>query len=132
MFTAIHNALRWEPIWKSGKATLSDATAANPTGTPQHMARQMTEEKRARLDADAAAARLSDVLESTTDSVLVLDKDWRITYRNRRAIDLVGAGRDISLGTYFWKAYPEAVGSTFQQRYVFAMENQIRGIFRAT
>lgn len=85
----------------------------------------MTAEKRADLEADTAAARLSDVLESTTDSVFVLDKDWRITYRNRRAINLVGAGRDISLGTYFWKAFPEAVGSTFQQRYVFAMENQI-------
>jgi diguanylate cyclase (GGDEF)-like protein/PAS domain S-box-containing protein len=85
----------------------------------------MTEEKRARLEADTAAARLSDVLESTTDSVFVLDKGWRITYRNRRAISLVGAGRDISTGRDFWGAFPEAVGSTFQQRYVFAMENQV-------
>jgi diguanylate cyclase (GGDEF)-like protein/PAS domain S-box-containing protein len=86
------------------------------------MARQMTEEKRARLEADTA---VSDVLESTTDSVFVLDKDWRITYRNRRAISLVGAGRDISVGKDFWSAFPEAVGSTFQQRYASAMENQV-------
>jgi diguanylate cyclase (GGDEF)-like protein/PAS domain S-box-containing protein len=85
----------------------------------------MIEEKRALSGGGEAAARLSDVLESTTDSVFVLDKDWRITYRNRRAINLVGAGRDISVGRHLWDAYPEAVGSTFQQKYIFAMENQV-------
>ena len=42
-------------------------------------------------------SRSEFVLESTTDSVLVLDRDWRILYRNRQALDLL-KGRDQGRG----------------------------------
>lgn len=42
--------------------------------------------KRNETEATENARRLSDVLESTMDSVLSLDLDWKITYLNRHAM----------------------------------------------
>ena len=50
--------------------------------------------------------RLSSVLESTTDSVVMVDRDWRVTYINQRAISLLGVGR-VEPGANFWDLYPE-------------------------
>ena len=45
----------------------------------------VTSEKKAQEEANAAAQRLLDVLESTSDSVILLAADGRITYINRHA-----------------------------------------------
>lgn len=68
-------------------------------------------------------SRSEFVLESTTDSVTVLDHDWRILYRNSQAIDLL-KGRDISVGRSLWEAFPEAFGGPFHQNYIWALEHQ--------
>lgn len=73
-------------------------------------------------------SRSDFVLESTTDSVAVLDRDWRILYRNRQAIDLL-EGRDISLGRSLWEAFPEAFGGPFHQNYIWALEHQKTVVF---
>ena len=68
-------------------------------------------------------SRSEFVLESTTDSVLVLDRDWRILYRNRQALDLL-KGRDLSLGRSLWEAFPEALGGPFHKNYEWALAHQ--------
>ncbi|WP_461549843.1 hypothetical protein [Sinorhizobium meliloti] len=57
--------------------------------------RDVTEARKARDEAEAArheaerlAERLSAVLESTMDSVLVVDRSWRISYFNIKAMRL--------------------------------------------
>ena len=72
---------------------------------------------------DLAISRSDFVLESTTDSVLVLDRDWRILYRNKHALELL-KGRDLSLGRSLWDAFPEALEGPFHQQYKFAMAHQ--------
>lgn len=49
------------------------------------LSRDVTEAKRNEVEVAAAARRLSYMLESTMDSVVSVDPDWRITYMNRRA-----------------------------------------------
>jgi diguanylate cyclase (GGDEF)-like protein len=68
-------------------------------------------------------SRSEFVLESTTDSVIVLDRDWRIVYRNRQALDLL-QGRDLSLGRSLWEAFPEALGGPFHKNYEWALKHQ--------
>ncbi|WP_234839926.1 PAS domain-containing protein [Sinorhizobium meliloti] len=58
--------------------------------------RDVTEARKARDEAEAArheaerlAERLSAVLESTMDSVLVVDRSWRISYFNIKAMRLL-------------------------------------------
>jgi PAS domain S-box-containing protein len=45
--------------------------------------------------AEDAAARLSMLFESTTDSVLIVDRDWRIGFFNQRAWSQIGEGREL-------------------------------------
>lgn len=74
--------------------------------------------------ASESRERLSAVLESTTDSVAVLDRDWRIIYMNQRAQDLLGHVPNFRVGASLWDAFPEYVGGTFDQQYRRAMETQ--------
>ena len=58
--------------------------------------------------ATALAARqhaLSTALESTTDNVLVLDRDWRITFLNERAKAAIARDRDM-VGQVLWDVIP--------------------------
>jgi PAS domain S-box-containing protein len=72
---------------------------------------------RAQIDAEADArateARLRRILESTTESVYVLDRDWRFIFLNARAETALSRGRNL-LGMSFWEAFPDAVvGDSF-------------------
>jgi PAS domain S-box-containing protein len=59
--------------------------------------------------------RLSSVLESTTDAVYMLDRNWTFTYLNSHAIGLLGANGDL-LGRNLWDEFPSLKTSTFWER----------------
>src|SRR4051812_20362883 len=64
---------------------------------------------------------LKTVLESTADSVFVLDRDWRFAYLNPRAKAQIGGGRDL-LGEVVWEAFPDARETAFWATYHKAMD----------
>jgi signal transduction histidine kinase len=57
--------------------------------------RREQELSEAKEKAEKAAARISMIVESTTDSVVVLDRDWRISFFNQRAWAQIADGRDL-------------------------------------
>jgi signal transduction histidine kinase len=57
--------------------------------------RREQELSEAKLKAEEAAARITMIFESTTDSVVVIDPDWRISYLNARASAQIAGGRDL-------------------------------------
>jgi len=67
---------------------------------------------------------LAAVLETTSDSVMALDRDWRVTFMNRRAMDQVAGGRDLS-GEEVWEVFREAMGGPFWQAYQRTMEERV-------
>ncbi|MDB5406765.1 MAG: hypothetical protein JWL84_1677, partial [Rhodospirillales bacterium] len=77
--------------------------------------------REAKERAEDAAARITTVFESTTDSVLIVDRDWRITYLNERAKAQVAEGRDL-VGMDLWRAFPEAGESEVYRRYRAALD----------
>ena len=58
----------------------------------------------AKEKAEEAVARITRIFESTTDSVLIIDRDWRVTYLNERARMQVSEGRDV-VGMKFSEAF---------------------------
>ena len=66
----------------------------------------------------------TDVLARVTDAVFALDGEWRFTFLNEQAGELLQRDREELIGTVVWEAFPEAVGSTFQEEYREAMETQ--------
>ncbi len=76
----------------------------------------------------ARGAAVSDVLDSVTDSVQVLDRNWRVVYMNtaaRRTLRDQGMDPDQVIGRHFWDdLYPEGRGSPLQRAYLHAMETR--------
>jgi PAS domain-containing protein len=58
----------------------------------EHREQELSEAKEV---AEEAAARITTIFESTNDSVLIVDRDWRITYLNGPAWTRFAEGRDI-------------------------------------
>ncbi|MFC3127291.1 EAL domain-containing protein [Pseudoroseomonas globiformis] len=95
------------------------------------LSRDVTEARRgqraveaARAEAQAAAARLSGVLESTTDSVVVIDRHWQVTYLNAQAAALP-LDEKLRAGTNLWEAFPDEVGGPFDRNYRRALAEQV-------
>lgn len=50
--------------------------------------------------------RLATVLESTSDSIIVLDHDWRITYFNSAAEKVLNKGGNLKINNTLWRDFP--------------------------
>lgn len=62
------------------------------------------------------------ILESITDAFVAVDDEWTFTYVNAQAEAFLQESRDALLGRNLWDAFPEAVGSTFEEKYKTARE----------
>ena len=102
-------------------------------GAQAHMMliRDLTEQRRAETAQRELAERLTATLESITDAFFTLDRDWRFTYVNPQAERLLRRPRDELLGLNIWKAFPEAMGSTFQTEYELATIARTTASFEA-
>jgi signal transduction histidine kinase/CheY-like chemotaxis protein len=82
-----------------------------------HRARELRD---AEEKAEEAAARITTVFESTTDSVLIIDRDWRIVYGNERAKTQIADGREL-IGMNLWVAFPSVSNMSFRVQFLAAM-----------
>lgn len=87
----------------------------------------------ARLEALGALRREQDatalntqVLERITDAFFALDDEWRFTYVNQEAEQLLERPKEQLLGKSLWEEFPEIVGSTFYREYHRAMAEQVK------
>ncbi|MBK3732169.1 PAS domain-containing protein [Azospirillum brasilense] len=69
------------------------------------------------------ALRMAAVLGSTVDGVIELDRDWRFTSLNDKAISLIAQGRDLR-GRSLWDAFPELVDTPLWRKAHQAMIDQ--------
>ncbi len=78
-----------------------------------------------------ARDRLSRLLETMTDAFFSLDHEFRFTYVNRRAEELLQRRRDELLGADLWEEFPAAVGSPFEAHYRGALADGVPVAFEA-
>jgi PAS domain S-box-containing protein len=71
-----------------------------------------------------AMAERARLLEGIADGFYALDREWRFTYVNQRALDFYGKARSQLLGTSFWDAFPTARGSVVQEQFERALLQQ--------
>ena len=89
-----------------------------------------TNERSLRTEAEESArqlaeseAQLSAVLENTTDGVMVLDRQWRITFANRNAVAMMFKDRPW-LGLVIWDVLSPKENNEFYRNYCIAIEQQ--------
>ena len=94
--------------------------------------RDINERRMAERERDAVTEQLDQVLESTTDAIISVDRNWRITYTNAPARSIV-APINILSGRRFWESFPAAVyeGSPYVEHYNRAMYEGVAGQFEA-
>jgi diguanylate cyclase (GGDEF)-like protein/PAS domain S-box-containing protein len=85
-------------------------------------------ERRLTRAAEESREQLSAVLESTTDNVMVLDRDWDVVYLNRGAAAF-GAERGLKVGSNLWACYPHQGHLRFAREYKEAVLKQTPGKF---
>jgi len=100
-------------------AALAAVILAALIGVREHLV--LKGERALRASASASREELSAVLESTTDSVAVIDREWKVLYLNKRAHDFFGKV-DLAAGVRLWDVYPEEQGGPFEDFYVKAFE----------
>jgi PAS domain S-box-containing protein len=72
--------------------------------------RDRTDKREAEAALAAAHRRTSEILESITDAFYAVDRDWRLTYVNRRTEQLWGQPRDQLLGRRLWDVFAGVEG----------------------
>jgi PAS domain S-box-containing protein len=97
-----------------------------PVGTVIEV-RDVTEEKRAAEEIRRAAEQRAGILDRIADGFSAYDRDWRVTYMNRRAARLVARLREDPqelIGRNVWEEFPDLVGSKPYEEYHRAMAEQ--------
>ncbi|MGH9597647.1 MAG: PAS domain S-box protein, partial [Edaphobacter sp.] len=80
---------------------------------------------------DASIRQLRQVLETTTDAVATIDRNWNFSFLNRRAKELLSPKGEL-LGKNFWQEFPSAVQSPeILHHYHRAMSEDLSGEFEA-
>ena len=94
--------------------------------------RGINERRAAERERDAFASRLRQVQDATTDSVVTIDRNWRITYMNPSARASLGPLAD-AIGKDVWESFPAAVyeGSPYVEHYTRAMNEGVAAQFEA-
>lgn len=79
------------------------------------------------LNLPATVARSIDpqvILDRTSDSIFAVDRDWHLLFLNRRAMVDAQCGSEV-LGEKLWAAFPELLGTGFEQAYREAMAERV-------
>jgi PAS domain S-box-containing protein len=105
------------------------AVAMENARLAEGLSREIALADHARALQRVTADRLTQVLESTTDGVILVDRDWRITYINSYMSDLIGSKNDLA-GSDFRAVFRELLEGPSQQRFRRAMEHNESGDFR--
>jgi PAS domain S-box-containing protein len=89
--------------------------------------RDTTEEKRAAEELRRSAERRANILDRIVDGFVAFDRDWRVTYINRQAAQLISRLQKDSnelVGKNVWEELPELVGSKPYEEYHRAVAEQ--------
>ena len=89
----------------------------------------ITDRKGAEFLRDASIRQLRQVLETTTDAVASIDREWNFSFLNRRAKELLSPKGEL-LGKNFWQEFPVAAQSPeIRHHYHSAMNDGVAGEF---
>ncbi len=110
----------WDVVFDDGRTISLIGTAAtlrSADGAPRGaimVALDVTQRR-------ATEMLLADVLESTTDQVATVDRDWTYVYQNRRSQRQLGN----LVGRNLWEAYPHLIGTDLETTFRKAMRERV-------
>ena len=120
--------------WQAG----ADDYLTKPFSARELVARVTTHLKMARMRAEwakreeavirqseEAEARLRDILDTMNEGFMVLDRQWRYSYINRKGAEMVRRHPEELTGKPIWELFPDAAGSSAYQELDRAMRDHV-------
>jgi signal transduction histidine kinase len=97
----------------------------------QGAVQDITGEKRAAEAQSASNERLRRTLDGLADAFGTIDSQWRVTYMNRMAQQVMRVTWEQAQGRLFWEVFPGVVGNEFEARYRQVMRDRQPAQFEA-
>lgn len=69
--------------------------------------------------------RIGTLLETMTDGLVILDRNWRYVYVNRRAGELFNRLPQMLVGKVIWDEFPEGINQPFYHAYQRVMRERV-------
>ena len=83
-----------------------------------------------RMKAEAAERKVNVVLESITDAFVAFDRQWRYTYVNKKATELLNKSREALIGNHVWEnVFPERIGVPVYQELQRVLNEKVAAVF---
>ena len=82
-------------------------------------------ERKVAVEVKQASERSHEILESITDAFYALDKEWRFTYINAGAEQIVQRSREELIGKIVWEEFPEAQDTIAYAHYQYAAAERV-------
>ena len=86
--------------------------------------RDITDQKKAELKARESEERYGVLIDRITDAFIAVDGDFRFTYVNKQAGELMGRDPKMIIGQSVWVEFPDVVGSPLYNTCLEAFKNQ--------
>jgi len=87
--------------------------------------RHRAETEEARASEEIVRNEIESVLTSIRDAVYALDNDWRFTFLNTQAEELLERKAEDLIGRNVWEEFPEAVDTVLFRKYHKALEENV-------
>jgi PAS domain S-box-containing protein len=112
--SAITNARAYEQECKRPEALADHASLVrlllvDDNADNRDYVKCLLQQQNARAEAEAAYQQVTQMLERITDAFVAVDNQWRYTYVNTRAEELLGQTQEQLLGRSMWDVFPDAV-----------------------
>ena len=83
-----------------------------------------------RFKAEAAERKVNVILESITDAFVAFDRQWRYTYVNKKATELLNKSREALIGNHVWEnVFPERIGVPVYQELQRVLNEKVAAVF---
>lgn len=73
----------------------------------------------------ASDAQIVNLVEGISDAFFALDRQWRFTYLNQQAAEILQNNPETLFGKVIWEEFPALVNSTFYKEYYKAVAKQM-------
>lgn len=87
--------------------------------------KDITERKEQELAIIESREKMVNILESIQEGFFAVDKNWMVTYWNKKAEEILGQKKESIVGRNLWEVYDEAARLKFYTEYRRALEENI-------
>ncbi len=87
--------------------------------------RDITQKRKAKIALKKSKRKLQNILESIQDSFFVLDKNWKVTYWNKKAEQVLGRKAESLIGKVIWDEFKGSILLKSYNHYQRAMKEQV-------